>query len=157
VEINKHFLFSIGGFAMYYNSDYGFGSLFRDFARLRREMGDLLEGRTMRGAKQYPALNIWTGKDKVMVTSELPGITADELEISVRGNALTLEGKPKGEDAEHNYHRRERPIDEFYRTVELPCNVDADKVEARLEKGILAIALPRAEADKPRKISVKSA
>lgn len=142
---------------MLYRNPYGMGSVFREFERLRRSMDDLLEGFPGRTPTAYPAVNVWTSEEKVMVTAELPGVKPDALDISVNGNILTIHGKPESDETDRNYHRRERPVAEFHRTVELTCRVDDEKVEARLEKGILAIAMPRSEADKPRRITVKTA
>jgi len=128
--------------------------------RMQREMDRLFQGtapRRMRSAPCYPALNVWTNEESAMVTAELPGMDAKDLEINVTGSTLTLTGKREGEDLPENarYHRRERGCGDFTRSIELPFPVQADKVEARLEKGILEIILPRAEEDKPRKITIK--
>lgn len=132
-----------------------FGGMFRDMERLRNEFDRLLAGPSRAFGSPYPAVNVWHGKDKVVVTAELPGLKTEELEISVVGNTLTVHGTPTPEE-ERDYHRRERLNVEFHRTIDLPYEVDQDKVEAKLDKGILAIALPRAEADKPRRITVKA-
>ena len=142
---------------MFYRKPYGAGSIFREFERLRRSVDDLLEGFPGRPPTTYPAVNVWTNQEKVMVTAELPGVKPDALDISVNGNSMTIHGKPESDETYRNYHRRERPDAEFHKTVELLCRVEDDKVEARLEKGILAIALPRSIVDKPRRITVKSA
>ncbi len=104
----------------------------------------------------FPAVNIWSNPERIMVTAELPGMKSDEIEVFVQGRNLTIHGKPAAENTEEReYHRRERDRSEFWRTIELPYEVEQDKVEARLEKGLLALALPRAEKSKPRKIEVK--
>jgi len=94
-----------------------------------------------------------------VITAEVPGVSADEIDISVVGETLTLSGERKPEDLEGGvrYHRRERGGGRFSRSIELPFRVDADKVEAAYDKGILRVTLPRAEADKPRKITVRAA
>jgi HSP20 family protein len=81
-----------------------------------------------------------------------------DLEISVVGNNLTICGNREAETTAENatYHRKERHCGYFSRGIELPYPVDAEKVEATLESGILKITLPRVEADKPRRISVKT-
>lgn len=141
---------------MYIPRHYGMGSIFRDFDRFRRSMDKLIEGYPGSSPATYPAVNVWSNEDRVMVTAEIPGMKPEELDISVRGNTLTLHGKPEADEFEGAYHRRERSPVEWHRTIELPCNVDADGVEARLEKGVLAVAMPRAEVDKPRRITVKA-
>jgi HSP20 family protein len=141
---------------MYYRRPFGMAQYLPEFDQLRRNMDELMDGYTGQEAIFFPALNIWSNEDKVVVTGELPGLKAEELELSVRGNVLTLHGKPTSQSPTGTYHRKERKECEWYRTFELPCDVDADKVEARLEKGILAVALSRAEADKPRRIDIKA-
>jgi len=131
--------------------------------RLRREMNRLFASfPTISGAlvaPGYPAMNVWTNEDSAVVTAELPGIDPEKLDIAVVENTLTLSGERKPlELAEGDvYHRRERGYGKFTRSFQLPFNVEANNVQAVYEKGVLRITLPRAEADKPRKIVVKAA
>jgi HSP20 family protein len=106
----------------------------------------------------YPSVNVWTNTDGAIVTAELPGIDTEELDISVRENVLTITGNRSATELQEGavYHRRERSHGKFQRILELPFIVDTAGVEANYEKGVLRILLPRAEADKPRKISVTS-
>jgi HSP20 family protein len=110
-------------------------------------------------APSYPALNIWSSEEGLVVNAEVPGIDVEDIEISVVGETLTLNGARKSEDLEEGarYHRQERGYGKFNRSVELPFPVDIDKVEATFKNGVLQISLPRSEADKPKKIVVKSA
>jgi HSP20 family protein len=129
--------------------------------RLQRDMNQLVGGLGSRVVTpaSFPAMNVWTGDDTAVITAEVPGVSADEIDISVVGETLTLSGERKPEDLEGGvrYHRRERGGGRFSRSIELPFRVDADKVEAAYDKGILRVTLPRAEADKPRKITVRAA
>jgi HSP20 family protein len=95
----------------------------------------------------------------LVVNAEVPGIDVKDIDISVVGETLTLSGARKSEDLEEGsrYHRQERGSGKFNRSVELPFPVDIDKVEATFKNGVLHISLPRSEADKPKKIVVKSA
>jgi HSP20 family protein len=133
-------------------------SLWRDMSRLQREMGHLLGG-TSAPISSFPALNLYAGDEGVILTAELPGIEADDLEISVLGETLTLSGSRNMGDAEEGvkYHRRERSQGDFTRTVELPFTVDSEHVEAKFSNGVLHILLPRVEEEKPRKITVSAA
>jgi HSP20 family protein len=108
-------------------------------------------------AMEFPATNLWVSENSAVVTTEVPGIDPNALEITVVKDSLTLRGFRKAEELKDGeaYHRKERWNGQFTRTLELPFPVDADKVKARFAKGVLYISLPRAEADKPRKISVK--
>ena len=112
-----------------------------------------------RRAGTYPALNVWTNEDGLVLTAELPGFSPDDIDISVVGDSLTLSGERKADDVPEGtrYHRRERGYGKFSRTLQLPYTVEADGVEALFNNGILHVQLPRAEADKPKKITVKSA
>lgn len=106
----------------------------------------------------FPALNISTNDEVMTVTAELPGLKAEDFEISVEGDTLTIKGERKSPEPkeEDTWHRKERRYGKFTRIVELPYNVDAEKVEARLQNGLLQLTLPRAEAERPRRITVKN-
>ncbi len=106
----------------------------------------------------FPPTNVWVAEDNAVITTEVPGIDPDALEITVVKNSLTLRGSRQAEELKEGefYHRRERWNGQFTKTLELPFAVDSAKVEARFSKGVLSISLPRAEADKPKRISVKS-
>lgn len=112
---------------------------------------------TPRTARMFPALNVWEREDELYVEAELPGIRTDDLDISVVGHQLVLKGRRPDFQPEEgvSFHRRERGVGEFVRAVELPVEVNADGVEAKLTDGVLLITLPKAEAAKPRKIEVK--
>ena len=107
---------------------------------------------------EFPATNVWVSYDNAVVTTEIPGIDPNALEISVVKDTLTLRGSRQAEELKEgeSYHRRERWTGQFAKTLELPFAVESGKVEARFAKGILSISLPRAEVDKPRKITIKS-
>jgi len=106
--------------------------------------------------KEYPALNAWSGEEDVIVRTELPGVSTDDVDISVVNDTLTIRGTRKIPEPakERIYHRQERVAGDFVRSVQLPFHVDSDKVEARMKNGILEIRLPRAEAEKPKKIEI---
>ncbi len=131
--------------------------------RMRREMDRLTEGFT-RGlfrepiAGVFPLMNVTEDKDNYYVRAELPGIKADELDISVAGDTLSISGERKipAEDEKAQYHRREREAGKFSRIISLPVQVDAGKVEARCADGILTVVLPKAEVAKPKQIAVKT-
>jgi HSP20 family protein len=105
----------------------------------------------------YPAMNVWTNEDGAITTAELPGFDPDEIEITVEGDTLKVAGSRAPEElGEGKYHRRERGCGSFTRSFQLPFQVQGDAVEASFERGVLRINLPRAEADKPKKITVKA-
>jgi len=103
----------------------------------------------------FPSLNVWEDADVVYAEAEVPGLKAEDLDISVIGDQLTVKGRRAAVAVDGGtYHRRERNVGEFVRTISLPSEVDADKVEAVLADGVLKISLPKAEAAKPRKVTV---
>ena len=137
-------------------------SVWRELNQIQRDMNRVFDGYSpirTRVAPSYPALNIWSSEEDLIVNAEVPGIDVEDIEISVVGETLTLSGARKSEDLEEGarYHRQERGYGKFNRSVELPFPVDIDKVEATFKNGVLQISLPRSEADKPKKIVVKSA
>ncbi|HVS37271.1 MAG TPA: Hsp20 family protein [Gemmataceae bacterium] len=107
-------------------------------------------------ASSYPLLNIWGDSDKVYAEAELPGMQLDHLEIYVTDeNQLTIQGERRKLELDKGaWCGQERGFGQFSRTIMLPVKVDADKVEARLEHGVLFVTLPKSEAAKPRRISV---
>lgn len=128
----------------------------QDFERMRRSLFG--NGRTS-AIVEFPAVNIWVDGDDALVTAEIPGVDPDTIELSVVGKSLILRGIRQPEEIKNGetYHRQERWQGRFSKTVELPFAVESDKVNARFTKGILSVELPRAEAEKPKKIAVKSA
>ncbi len=136
-------------------------SVWNEMERFQREFNRLFDDAFSgydRPAPDFPAMNIWTNDEAAVITAEVPGVDPDNLNISIINQNLTLTGERTldkvGENAE--YHRQERGYGKFSRSIELPFMVDANSVEARLEKGVLQIHLPRAEAEKPKKITVKT-
>ena len=134
-------------------------SMWEEMNRLQREMNQLFNtiDRSPWPAA-FPAMNLWLNDEGAVVTAELPGVDVKDLAINVTGETLTLSGERKIEDLpkEAVYHRQERSMGQFTRTIDLPFSVDSGKVQATLEKGVLRILLPRAEQDKPHKILVKT-
>lgn len=130
------------------------------FGELRREIGRLLEGFESRRpgvgvTGRFPALNLWEDGEALYVEAELPGVNQEDLEILVVGNELTIKGRrPPREGQNLTYHRQERGFGEFSRAISLPVEVDGDKVEAKLRNGVLMLRLPKAEAARPKKITV---
>jgi HSP20 family protein len=107
----------------------------------------------------YPLVNISEDRDNVYVRAELPGVKAQDLEITLQDNSLILRGVRKiaAEEKQVNYHRRERESGFFRRVMALPMPVQGEKVEAACKDGILTIKLAKPEQVKPRKIEVKVA
>ncbi|MFN8401642.1 MAG: Hsp20/alpha crystallin family protein [Anaerolineales bacterium] len=105
-----------------------------------------------------PAVDMYQTDNEVVVKAALPGIKADEVQINVTGEVLTLKGETKQENEtkEKAYHIREQRWGAFERSIVLPTEVVADKAKADFENGVLTITLPKAEEVKPKTISIKT-
>lgn len=132
---------------------------FTDMRRLQAQMNRLFEDTgSLRTARVYPPVNVWLGENSVVVAAELPGLSQDDIGLTVQDDTLTIRGErlAAADDNQVAWHRRERPIGSFARTVELPFRVDPDKVKARFLNGMLAIEMQRPEQDRPRRIAINA-
>jgi len=135
---------------------------FRDLRELQDRMNRLFDARVgpnvlgvEHGTSTFPPLDIREDVESVYVVAEVPGVTLENLDVSITGDTLTIKGERKPlEVAEQKFHRRERPFGHFTRLVSLPARVDADQIHAALKDGILKIALPKSESARPRTIKV---
>ena len=140
---------------------WGWGG-FDDLDRIKRQMdrvfGDLVGRYTGEPrAGVFPLTNITEGKNNYYVRAELPGVSAEDLDITITGDSLAISGERKiTAEKDAKYHRREREAGKFSRMISLPGQVDSSKVEASCSDGILTVILPKAESAKPRQISVKT-
>lgn len=105
-----------------------------------------------------PAVDMYQTDNEVVVKAALPGMKADDVQLNVTGEVLTIKGeiKQKDEVKEKAYHLREQRWGLFERSVILPTEVIADKAKADFENGILTITLPKAEEARPKSISIKA-
>jgi len=103
-----------------------------------------------------PPVDIKEDADAYTVHLEVPGVSQDNLHLSLQDNVLTIKGskEQKQESGEGRYRRIERNYGSFSRSLSLPRNVDATRVEANLEDGVLEVRLPKREESKPRQINV---
>ncbi len=109
-------------------------------------------------SSSVPAIDLYQTDNDVVIKAALPGIKADDVQINITGDILTVKGemKEKNETKEKNYHIREQRWGAFERSVMLPTNVVSDKAKAEFEDGVLTITLPKAEEAKPKTITVKA-
>jgi HSP20 family protein len=128
---------------------------------MRREMDRLFEGLSGGLSREptagvFPLTNTTEDNDNYYVRAELPGVGADQLDITVTGDSLSISGERKipAETEEVKYHRKEREAGKFSRMIGLPGQIDTEKVDASCGDGILTVVLPKAAAAKPRQISV---
>ena len=133
------------------------GSLRREMDRLwDRFVGETPFARAFT-EEWLPSVDVSETKDKVLIKVDLPGLEAEDVNVSVSGEILTIKGekeKEKEEKDEH-YYCCERYCGSFQRSFRLPVNVQADKVEATFDKGVLKITLPKTEEARKKKIEVK--
>lgn len=104
-----------------------------------------------------PAIDVTDKAERLVVKVEVPGIPAEDIEVSVQNDVLTISGERKSEKEEKGEHsvRREFSYGRFARSLSLPCPVESDKVEATCDNGVLMITLPKAQAAKSKPIPIK--
>ncbi len=133
-----------------------------EMERLQREMNQLYSSFFGRRSMQpraavFPALNVTENENNLYLRAELPGLKAEDIEISVEGDTLTLRGERKPEEPSEkiSYHRREREMGRFRRVISFPTRINPEGVEAVFRNGVLKLILPKAEEAKPKQIQVK--
>lgn len=134
-------------------------TVWNQWNQLQNEMNRIFERfDAPRPEESAVPLNLWEQDDAYHLEAELPGVELGDIDITVTGpSQVTIKGERKpAEPKDGTAHRRERIFGSFVRTVTLPSVLDADKVEAKLENGVLKLTLPKHEAAKPRKITVKA-
>jgi HSP20 family protein len=135
---------------------------FAEFDRMSRQMDRLTQGLmdrpglAWRSAKVFPAINLTEDADNFYVRAELPGIKAEALDIQAVGRNLTISGErtiaSEGENV--RYHRREREAGKFSRIIGLPRDINPEKVDAKLVNGLLTVSIAKADAAKPKQITI---
>ncbi len=135
----------------------------RDMMTLREAMDHLFDGAFTRpfgmmNNTSIPAIDMYQTDNDVVVKAALPGIKADEVQINVTGDILSIRGeiKRKDEVKDKAWHIREQRWGSFERSVILPTEVVSDKAKAEFEDGVLTITLPKAEEVRPKTITVKA-
>ena len=135
----------------------------REMMTLRQAMDQLFDDAFTRprgasGVSIVPAIDLYQTADEVVVKANLPGLKAQDVQISVANGILTLRGEFKQQDEleEASYHVLERRSGTFERSMTLPTDVQTEKAKANFEDGVLTISLPKAEAVKPKTITIKA-
>lgn len=140
----------------------------RDLLNIQDEMNrvmdrffspELFEGSDFSTSRWLPNMDVQEDKDRFTISMELPGLSKDDVSLTVREGMLTIEGERKQEDEKEgvNYHRVERRYGKFLRSFQLPVRVKEDKIEAVFKDGVLTVQIPKAEEVKPKQIAVKIA
>ena len=106
----------------------------------------------------YPACDVLEDKESVKIVVELPGLTPEDVKLSLESNVLSIRGEKKqqAEERTERVHRYERSYGSFERSFALPTSVDSDNVSASFQNGILTVTVPKAERDRPREIPVRA-
>ena len=134
----------------------------REMITLREAMdrlfNDAFTPSSFAGSLQVPAVDLYQTENDVVIKASVPGMKADEVQINLTGDVLTLKGEVKHEEErkEKAWHIREQRFGSFERSVALPTAVKTDKAEAVFENGILTITLPKADEVKPKTINIKA-
>ena len=133
-------------------------SLQQDVNRLFSSSFDRSEGSGITSGAWNPSVDIFENKDSIVLEAELPGMTPDDVNISIENNVLTLHGERKFEKKSEgdNFHRVERSYGAFTRSFTLPPTVSSENVEAAFENGMLRLTLAKREEAKPRRIEIKA-
>lgn len=134
-----------------------FGSL-RDMQRVQSSLNRLLPSGVSNQPAEFPLIDVWTSANGAIVRAELPGVAPEDVDISLVKDTLTLRGSRNREELKEgeSRHRQERGYGQFTRSLHLPFSIEGDSVQAKFQNGVLQITLPRAEAEKPRRITVSS-
>jgi len=131
----------------------------QEFNDLQNEMNNIFATLSSGFEVQdFPPVNIQYNEHEALLSAEIPGIDVKDLEITVKNDLVTIRGQRDTDMGENKgeYLKRERGAGKFTRSFSLPFPIDSDKVTANYKLGILHVTLPRAEADKPKKITIGS-
>jgi HSP20 family protein len=134
----------------------------RNFLSLRDNFDDLFEnffGRMPMERQDLwaPIVDIVENNGNIEVKVELPGMNKDNIKVTIKNNMLRLSGERKQEEetTEKTFHRSERYFGKFCRTIQLPADIDADKIKAQYKDGVLNLTLPKPESMKPKEIEIE--
>jgi HSP20 family protein len=105
----------------------------------------------------YLPIDVYTTEGELVITASLPGVSPEDVEVTFEAGVLTIKGDLPAPLGNVDYLRQERPSGSFRRTIDVNIPVDAAKIEATFDRGVLHIALPKAEKAKPRKVEIKAA
>jgi HSP20 family protein len=132
----------------------GLDRLFNEFmGRTLRQ----LDEETSASGSWSPAVNILESEESIVITADLPGLKAEDVDVTVDNGVLTVKGERQFEEAKEgaSYHRVERWYGSFERSFTIPSSVDPRKIEARFVNGEMIVTLPKRDESKPRSVKVK--
>jgi len=128
------------------------------FSRDIDRVFDAFFGQTERGRRWVPAIDLVEADDHFLLKADLPGLSEGDVNIEVQDGTLTVSGERKAEheQREKGWYRIERSFGSFSRSLTLPDGVDADRIEASFNHGVLEVRIPKPEERKPRRIEISS-
>ncbi len=134
-----------------------FEDLQRELAGVFNALPALLGERTARSENWVPAVDVTESKDAYNLEADLPGLDKKDIKVSIEDGILSLKGERKVESTstENGQRHYERRYGSFERSFRLPKGVDANKVDAQFDKGVLKVTLPKSEESKPKRIEIK--
>jgi HSP20 family protein len=130
---------------------------FRELEGLQDQLAQLMRTTNGDGAPFVPLVDIEETEDAWIVEAELPGVKAEDVDVEVRGSELAISGEIKKREREGILRRRTRKTGEFDYQITLPGDADAERIDAKLDDGILTVRIPKPEKQRPRRIDVKRA
>lgn len=130
--------------------------VFNEMEKVKNRVNRYLAGVVNR--IEYPLINVWQNDNGLIIKLELPGVDESDIDLSIVNDILSVKAVRNENESTENgeFLKRERENGVFGRSVKLPYRVETDEVKASLKNGILNIILPRAEADKPKKIAINT-
>ncbi len=131
---------------------------FAELSRIQDDMTRAMNARGERAQRSFsPSVDIFEEKEAIVVAVELPGVKAEDVNITVENDLLTISGERKFQRREDkgDWHRVESTYGQFTRSFALPKTVSSDNIEANLDAGVLTVRLAKRQEAKPRKIEVK--
>ena len=133
--------------------------VYSNLHRLSRMMDEALGGGWNGGtlaSAWTPTVDVFEDKENLKIVMELPGVTPEDVKISIENQVLTIQGEKKqvAEESSERWHRYERSYGSFERMFTLPSTVDAERIQAKVEHGLLTVTLPKAERARPRQIEI---
>ena len=135
----------------------------REISSLQTELNRVFDGffggrgnGSGRTRRWVPAMDLAENEDKLVLRADLPGVAEDDVEIEISDGVLTVAGERKDqyEKKTEGYHRVERAYGKFSRSLTLPDGIDADKVQAEFDNGVLDVTIPKPEERKPHKVAI---
>lgn len=140
---------------------------YRDLVSIRDTLDRLVDDRLPQAFNYLPGqrlssqsipVDMYEVNGEIVIKTNLPGVKPDDIEITLKGDRMTIKGDFRSEDDDmrDDVHILERHYGKFQRTITLPENIDSDHVDALYEDGVLTLSLPKSEESKPKQISVRS-